>query len=85
MTCDRPVERSFWQRTLVGWHAAFYLVLALVAVVGGFDDEVHALRDRLALWALLTLLGTWYTLFGRRLLGGDDNLRGPLTTPGPLP
>jgi signal transduction histidine kinase len=76
MTCDRPAERSFWQRTLVGWHAAFYLVLALVAVVGGFDDEVSALRDRLALWALLALLGAWYTLFGRRLLGTGDNLRG---------
>jgi signal transduction histidine kinase len=77
MSGEPPAERSFWERTVIGWHVAFYIVVGLVALVGVLDREM-ALRDRLALWALLALLSGWYALLGRHVLGQDDNLRGAI-------
>lgn len=77
MTCDRPAEpRSFWERTVVGWHAAFFIVLALVAVVGAIDTGLTG--RGLVLLGLLATLAGWYGAFGRHLLGTGDNLRGAI-------
>lgn len=67
-------ERSFWERTVVGWHAACYGSLALVAVLVSVGEA--STTARLATLALLAAFAAWYATAGRPALGADDNRLG---------
>ena len=67
-------SRSFWERSLPGWHAACYGLLAVLAISLVLDDLSTTQRAvGLALTAGYALA---YTLLGRHLLGKDDDVRG---------
>lgn len=62
---------DFWDRTRRGWHAIFYALLAVMAVlVPGLDDTTQT--ERGVVLGALAVMGVSYTLAGRRALGWDD-------------
>lgn len=70
MTDTSADGRSFWQRSLAGWHAAYYGLLAVLAVLWVFADTTTS-RRATAL-GLLALLAVLYHAIGRRFLGADN-------------
>ena len=66
--------RSFWERSLPGWHAACYALLAILAYLLVVQDMSAARRT--AGLALTAAFAVTYTFLGRRILGRDDNIRG---------
>ncbi|HEU4489650.1 MAG TPA: sensor histidine kinase [Jiangellales bacterium] len=70
MTGPGETGRSFWERSLVGWHAAFYGVLGVVAVLLLLEPDPET-PYALTL-ALLAVMGGSYWLWGRPALGRDD-------------
>jgi signal transduction histidine kinase len=62
--------RSFWERSVVGWHAAFYGVLTIVAVLLLITPEPGA--PYAVSLALLVVMGLAYWVRGRPAMGQDD-------------
>src|SRR5688572_3176697 len=64
---DRKLSDSgpqdVWVRTIVGWHAAFWLMLGVVALVLLIQPDVTATTTSVAL-ALLAVLGAAYAVLG---------------------
>jgi len=56
-------SQDVWVRTIVGWHAAFWLMLAVVALVLLIQPDVTATTTSVAL-ALLAVLGAAYAVLG---------------------
>jgi signal transduction histidine kinase len=73
MTTMPPVtrERAFWERTLPGWHVAFYAALALATVFVLSDGDLTA-GDRVAALGLAALMAASYTFLGRDVLGAEQ-------------
>jgi signal transduction histidine kinase len=61
---------SFWERTRIGWHAAFFVVLGIVALAVLTDGGLRP-AQRVGGLAVVAALAAWYALLGRRLLGTD--------------
>jgi signal transduction histidine kinase len=55
--------QDVWVRTIIGWHAAFWLMLSVVALVLLTQPDVTATRTSVAL-ALLAVLGVAYAVLG---------------------
>jgi len=76
--------RDAWNRGIVLWDLAFYVVVALgVAVVLGADGLDPAARTR-AMVALVALAG-WYAAFGTRALHGRSTTLGMIYLAGTIP
>jgi signal transduction histidine kinase len=73
MTNVPPVtrERAFWERTLPGWHVAFYAALALATVFVLSDGDLTT-GDRVAALGLAALMAASYTVLGRDVLGAEQ-------------
>ncbi|MGH8970826.1 MAG: sensor histidine kinase [Actinomycetes bacterium] len=56
-------SQDVWVRTIIGWHAAFWLMLAVVALVLLIQPDVTATTTSVAL-ALLAVLGAAYAVLG---------------------
>jgi signal transduction histidine kinase len=75
---DRASARAepVWIGSVVGWHLAFWLFLALV-LISAFIEEMDA-RQRLTFIAVLAVLGLAYLLFGQPAARSRDRLRSHL-------
>ena len=74
--CAEPGgDRSFWERMIVGWHAVFYGLVGLCAVVAAFEDGLTP-RSRLLAEVVLAALACWYAAIGRTAIGRVDRRRG---------
>ena len=56
-------SQDVWVRTIIGWHAAFWLMLAVVALVLLIQPDVTATTTSVAL-ALVAVLGAAYAVLG---------------------
>jgi signal transduction histidine kinase len=63
--------RDAWDRTWIGWDAAFGVVLAVALVVAATDPDLDG-RGRAV---TLAALGAWYAAVGARALRDDDTDR----------
>jgi signal transduction histidine kinase len=63
-------EPAFWDRTRIGWHVAFYVLVAVAALPFVIDASLPSTRRVFGL-AVVGMLAAWYGLLGRRLLGTD--------------
>lgn len=61
---------SFWERTRFGWHATFYGLIAVLAVIVLLDDSVSQGEQPVAL-LVVAAVAVAYTFIGRRALGGE--------------
>jgi len=64
-------ERSFWERVVLGWHAAFLGLVVLCGLQVALDRG-PAPQHRLAAELLLVGLAGWYWVAGRPALGRED-------------
>ena len=67
-------RQDVWVRTIVGWHIAFWLMIALV-VVGILTDPDHAVGTRRAALALLAVLAVAYAVLGTPASRSRDQWR----------
>jgi signal transduction histidine kinase len=67
--------RSFFERSLPGWHLACYGATAILAFALVVQTDLSA-GTRASGLALTALFAGAYTLLGRHILGKDDNVRG---------
>jgi signal transduction histidine kinase len=71
---DNCGESSFWERSLLGWHVAFYGLLGATALIGFFEDGLAGVRP----WylAVLAAMAVWYAVVGARAVYEENNGRG---------
>ena len=69
-------RRTFWERSLPGWHIACYALLAMCVFALLVED--NGLPQRTAGVALAVAFAATYTFLGRHLLGKDDEARGSI-------
>jgi signal transduction histidine kinase len=70
------IDRSFWERTITGWHVAFYAALALATAFVVTDQDPDT-AGRLAAVGLAALMALSYAVLGRQVLGAEQ-LNGPV-------
>jgi signal transduction histidine kinase len=61
---------AFWDRTRIGWHSAFYILLGIAGVALLLDGDLRP-GQRAGGLGVVAALAAWYFLLGRRLLGND--------------
>jgi signal transduction histidine kinase len=64
-------ERAFWERTLTGWHVAFYVAVAIAPFFVAADKDVTSAHGLFAI-GLAALMAVSYTLLGRHVLGAEQ-------------
>jgi signal transduction histidine kinase len=65
---EQPLDK-FWDRVSIGWHGAFYGLIALTAVLVWLDGSTTSTHRAVAI-STVAALGLWYQLFGLRGLRG---------------
>lgn len=70
-----PDSRHFWERTALGWHVAFGVLLLIAAVLALIDDDTST-PAALAGCGVLVVWAAWYAARGRQLWGDSDESRG---------
>lgn len=66
--------RHFWERTALGWHVAFGVMLVVTGGLALADDDLSTPRALAAGGVLLAWAG-WYAVRGRQLWSDDDGRR----------
>ncbi|WP_238334929.1 sensor histidine kinase [Kribbella amoyensis] len=77
METEGVVSQAVWTRTLVVWHAVFYTMLAITALVSLLSDDLTG-GPRLVFLGVLALLGLAYQFIGRPAIGNHAPVRAHL-------